>query len=89
MMTMRHHGEMVGNPPAIDHQLVKTWSERYRCGAANSRWRAGPKMKAAMAEHPEWDVLTGIASYWDLESHIFEDIGSVVRKKARTSSLSF
>jgi hypothetical protein len=46
-------------------------------------------MKAAMAEHPEWDVLTGIASYWDLESHIFEDIGSVVRKKARTSSLSF
>jgi hypothetical protein len=72
---------MSGGALLTDHQFVKTWSERYRRGAANSRWRAGPKLKTAMATHPELMTLSGITNYWDLESYIFDTIGPVVRSR--------
>src|ERR1035438_9217455 len=68
-------------PEDIDHKFVETWAERYRCGAANSRWRAGPKLGSAMAMYPELSALAGITNYWDLETHIFETIGPAAQKR--------
>lgn len=78
---MRHHDDMDLTRQALDHQFVEYWAERYRCGAENSRWRAGPRLKEAMEACPDLEVLAGITNYWDFEMHIFETIGPAVRKR--------
>jgi hypothetical protein len=73
--------EMRVPPVSIDREFVETWARRYRCGSANSRWRAGPKLTAAISAHPEMQVLFEIATHWDLEEYIFETIGSAIRRE--------
>lgn len=80
-LVMRHHGDMTAPTAVIDRMFVKTWSERYRCGSTNSRWRAGPKLAAAIKAHPQLRVLSGITTYWELEEYIFGTIAPAVQKR--------
>jgi hypothetical protein len=71
---------MATPPVTIDGDFVETWSARYRCGSANSRWRTGPKLRAAIKAYPELQVLSQLTTYWDVEEYIFDTIGSAVRQ---------
>jgi hypothetical protein len=71
---MPHDGQV------IDRQFVEDWAGRYRREAAAAQWSAGPKMKAAMKDHPELRPLSGVTNYWDLELYIFDTIGPSIRK---------
>ena len=73
----------------ITAAFVSEWTDRYRRGAATTRWRPGPKLREAMPLYPELAVLDDITNYWDLEEHIFLTIGSSVRTRGSFTMAEF
>jgi hypothetical protein len=78
---MGHADLMTSGQRTIDRAFVEEWSERYRCGAVNSRWRPGPRFRDAMTGRPEFAALERITNYWDLEEHILGTVGTSVRSQ--------
>lgn len=76
---------MTSGRTTIDRAFVEEWSERYRRGAINSRWRPGPRFREAMDGRPELTGLAEITNYWDLEDHILGTVGTSVRSRGSYS----